>query len=186
MSNLLIGAVSKKPRSRHKQQKHDPSSSPSSSLCSSPTCYSHVRQQPMTPLCPSHMCGGGAGRCHFLLDSFTNYELSNHRTTKKGHRGHNQSVVYSLSLLLLLRASKNGTSPYSFTWVLADESIRQQDIVDFKGLIQRLCVEGRCDCTNGATGPLCQVTPEGNGFCDTYLVRLRRRRLLREDLCEQQ
>ena len=48
------------------------------------------------------------------------------------------------------------------------------------------CVEGRCDCTNGATGPLCQVTPEGNGFCDTYLVRLRRRRLLREDLCEQQ
>ena len=29
-------------------------------------------------------------------------------------------------------------------------------------------VDGKCICTNGATGPLCQVTPEGNGFCNTY------------------
>ena len=27
---------------------------------------------------------------------------------------------------------------------------------------------GSCDCTNGAEGTLCQVTPLGNGHCDTY------------------
>lgn len=30
------------------------------------------------------------------------------------------------------------------------------------------CLEGKCQCDNGATGRLCQLPPVGNGFCDTF------------------
>ena len=31
-----------------------------------------------------------------------------------------------------------------------------------------ICIAGTCECRTGSSGPLCQVTPDGNGLCDLF------------------
>ena len=31
-----------------------------------------------------------------------------------------------------------------------------------------ICIAGTCECRTGSSGPLCQVTPDGNGLCDFF------------------